>query len=71
MALQLYGEITSNYDAGWVSETTSKSIACSMKEVIENKDLLKLKSANTRKLVLENFAWKYISEQTINIYKML
>lgn len=65
------GEITSKYDAGWVSETTSKSIACAMKEVIANKDLLKIKSANTRKLILENFAWEYISEQTINIYKKL
>lgn len=63
------GDITSKYDAGWVSETTVESIANMIVKAIQERNLLPEKSSNARKLILENFAWSHIVKSTIDSYK--
>ena len=65
------GEITRQYDAGLVAETTVESIAETLKTAIDESHLLSTKSANARRMIEENFAWEVIAKNTIAQYKGL
>lgn len=65
------GEIVRNYDAGWVAETNSDSIAKTIETAIIEANLLSRKSANAKRLVSENFAWDIISKEAIEKYKSI
>ncbi len=65
------GEIVRYYDAGWVAETNTDSIAEVIKTAIGQNSLLSMKSANARRLVSEKFAWNIISKEAIKKYKTI
>ena len=65
------GKITKKYDAGWVAESNTESIATAIATAIRNIESLKDKSQNAKRLVHENFAWNVILSDTINIYRSL
>lgn len=63
------GELVEQYDSGWVSETSSESIAENIKKAILDRELWKRKSANAREMVEENFSWDKVSSETIKRYE--
>lgn len=65
------GEIIERYDAGWVADTTIDSLAKTLIMAISQKDSLQVKSKNARRLVVDNFAWDKISNQTLEIYNTI
>lgn len=65
------GDIISKYDAGWVAETDIDSIAECIVKCINEKNLLKGKNTNARKLIEQNFIWNKVASETINHYKEL
>ncbi|MBQ7374234.1 MAG: glycosyltransferase family 4 protein [Clostridia bacterium] len=65
------GEIVEKYDAGWVSETDSKSLAQKIIKVLEQKTKFSEKGANAMRLVSENFLWDKISKDAVEKYKQL
>lgn len=62
------GEITKQYDAGWVAETSSESLYTTIKQAISDVSKLKNKSQNARRLVEENFTWEVISNEILKKY---
>ena len=65
------GEIIERYDAGWVADTTIDSLAKTLIMAISQKGSLQVKSKNARRLVVDNFAWDKISNQTLEIYNTI
>ncbi len=65
------GEITKEYDAGWVADVTVDSIAETIIKAINDKELLKQKSSNARRLIEEHFSWNTIAKSTIEKYVTL
>ncbi len=65
------GELVEKYNAGWVCETNSESIANCIIRCIKEKKLLKEKGQNARKLIEQNFTWDKISKITIETYKKI
>jgi glycosyltransferase involved in cell wall biosynthesis len=65
------GGIVRKYDAGWVAETSTDSIAITMERAICEANLLIKKSVNAKRLVTENFAWDIISNETVEQYKSI
>lgn len=65
------GEITRQYDAGWVAQTSKVSIVKTIKDAINDVDKWGDKSVNARKLVVDNFSWDTITSSTLNQYKQL
>ena len=65
------GEITTKYNAGWVSQTSVASITDTIKNAICDVDSWSEKSKNARKLVIDNFSWGTISSNTIVQYEQL
>lgn len=63
------GELVEQYDSGWVSETSSESIAESIKKAISERETWRRKSVNARKMVEENFSWDKVSLETIKQYE--
>lgn len=64
-------ELINRYNAGWVAETTIKSIGDTLRMAIEESHLLSIKSNNAIKLVSDNFSWEKISADTIEKYSKL
>ncbi|MBP3197362.1 MAG: glycosyltransferase family 4 protein, partial [Butyrivibrio sp.] len=65
------GDIVREYNAGWVAETNQESIILTLKRVLEEKDLLNNKSAQARKLVMENYSWAKTSKSAVLEYESL
>ena len=65
------GDIVREYNAGWVAETNQESIILTLKRVLEEKDLLNNKSAQARKLVMENYSWAKTSNCAVLEYENL
>ena len=65
------GEITTKYNAGWVSQTSVASITDTIKKAIDDEDKWIEKSVNARKLVVDNFSWDTIASSVLNQYKHL
>jgi glycosyltransferase involved in cell wall biosynthesis len=65
------GELIEKYDAGWVCETNSESIANCIMRCIQEKELFKIKGQNVRRLIKENFTWEKVARETIDKYKEL
>ncbi len=63
------GELIKKYDAGWVAETNSKSIADQIKNAIGDKMNWIDKSQNAHRLIKESFDWAKISKKTVANYK--
>lgn len=63
------GELIKKYDAGWVAETNSKSIADQIKNAIGDKMNWIDKSQNAHRLIKESFDWANISKKTVANYK--
>lgn len=63
------GELVEQYDYGWVSETSSESIAENIKKAISERETWRRKSVNARKMVEENFSWDKVSLETIKQYE--
>lgn len=61
------GEFVNEYNAGWVAETNSESIAEKIKQAVKDQSKWFEKSQNAVKLA-ENFMWNVISQETINKY---
>ena len=61
----------SKYDAGWVCETDSHSIALSILNAISDVDDFKNKSIHAKKLIEDNFEWDKISHSAIVKYNDL
>lgn len=62
------GDLILQYDAGFVTETSTESIAKAFHYMIEKKDKLKIKSLNAIQLVEEKFSWDLIAHSTIVKY---
>lgn len=62
------GEIIELYDAGWVAEITTESVAEKLEQAIMERNKWEMKSRNARRLVEENFAWDKVEESTIKEY---
>lgn len=65
------GQYISNYNSGWVSNTTSEGIANNIINAVKEKNQWVKKSENARVLVKENFCWDKISYCTIEQYKVI
>lgn len=65
------GEITTKYNAGWVSQTSVASITDTIKKAIGDVEKWSEKSVNARKLVVDNFSWDTIATSVLNQYKQL
>lgn len=65
------GEIIKKYDAGWVAETNSNSIADKLTEAIFDSDVWNEKSQNSIRLIEENFLWNEISKQAVKDYERI
>lgn len=63
------GEITEEYDAGWVADTNVNSITDKMRQAIMDRDKWKIKAKNARRLVEENFAWDKIAVTALGYYR--
>lgn len=59
------GVYVKDYDAGWVTETNSKSIAEKIEQAISEKQNFGEKSNNAIKLITENFSWEFVAEATV------
>lgn len=65
------GDLAEKYDAGWVADNTTESIAQTICLAIKQRNTLYTKSSNARKLIEENFSWSNISKVTIQEYMSL
>ena len=65
------GDIIQKYNAGWVAQTRSESIAEKLVEAITENNLWSEKSKNSVKLIEDNFSWENISKKTIDEYERL
>ncbi len=63
------GELIEEFDAGWVCETNSESIAECIIRCINEKEYFKVKGQNARKLIEQNFTWDKIAKGTIKTYQ--
>ena len=63
------GDYVENYDAGWVAETKSVSIANKIVEAISDDNIWMKKSQNCISLIEKEFSWEEISKQTVEEYK--
>ncbi len=66
----LYDDIQ-NSNSGWACETNVNAIAKNIILVLEEKDKLIMKGNNAVKMILNNFEWKQISEETVESYKKI
>ena len=55
-------------DAGWSAMVDSSSISETLKNVVDERDKLIIKSMRGRKAVEKNFSWDIISKQTVQEY---
>lgn len=65
------GDIVRRYDAGWVADNTSESIAQTIMTAIKEVDKLEEKSINARRLISENFSWEIVSSSAIDKYEQI
>lgn len=65
------GELIRKYNAGWVADTNSKSIAENLYKAILDWDNWVNKSKNAINLIEEKFNWEKVSKETINEYERL
>lgn len=63
------GEIVKKYNAGWVAETNTTSIANKLIEAIFDSNVWVEKSQNCIRLIEENFSWDKISNKAIQDYE--
>ena len=63
------GEYIVNNDAGWVSETDSRSVFNMIIRAINEKNLLYKKSVGAINLIINNFEWETISDEIVKNYK--
>lgn len=63
------GEFAEKNNLGWVSETSSYSIAETIKKAILDRDSWENKSGNARKLIEDEFSWDKVSSETIRHYE--
>jgi glycosyltransferase involved in cell wall biosynthesis len=64
-------DIVSNNDAGWACKTNSSDIASVLKQAINERDSMQVKSKNARLTIKDNFTWDKIAYGTISEYKRL
>lgn len=62
------GELIEKYDAGWVAETNSESIAETIRLALTERELWSKKSQNAIRLIEENFLWTQIAGTTVEKY---
>lgn len=62
------GKIINGYDAGWVADTDIKSISEKIVQAVNERELLKEKSENAKKIVEKNFVWEIIVKGAILKY---
>lgn len=62
------GKIVAKYDAGWVAETSVDAIAKSLETAVNEIDKYANKSANARRLIIDNFSWNSVLSKTISEY---
>lgn len=65
------GGIVEKYNAGWVADTNVQSIRGALIKVIEERQQLKRKSGNARKLIEENFSWDVVTSNIIDEYRRI
>ena len=65
------GEIIERYDAGWVAETDSRSIAETILKMLNERDRWEEKSRNVVKLIEENFQWNKVAQATVAEYRRI
>jgi len=65
------GEIIEAYDAGWVAETDTNSIADTMLKALREQDLWEQKSKNAVKLIEENYLWRKVAKDTVAEYRRI
>lgn len=65
------GDVVRRYDAGWVADNTSESIAQTILTALDNLDKLERKSVNARRLISENFSWGIVSSSIIDKYRKI
>lgn len=65
------GDIVEQYDAGWVAETDSKSIAETMLKALSERESWEKKSRNAIRLIEENFRWDKVAENTAAEYQRI
>ena len=65
------GSYVKRYDAGWVAETTTESIAEQIKKAVSDRKKWITKSQNAIRVIEQNFKWDIISEQTVREYEKL
>lgn len=63
--------IIQSYDAGWGVSTTAEGISEGIKAILLNKEKLRIKGENARKLVSEQYEWNKIAKHTVNTYQEL
>lgn len=65
------GDIVEKYDAGWVADTNVESIKDTLVKAIDECGLLKKKSENARRLVVDNYSWNVVISKAIDEYKKI
>lgn len=65
------GSYVKQYDAGWVAETSAKSIAKQIKSTVADRENWIMKSRSAVEIIEQNFKWDIISEQTVREYEKL
>lgn len=65
------GSYVKQYDAGWVAETTTESIAEQIKKAVSDRENWIVKSQNAVEIMEQNFVWKKISKEIVEKYKEL
>ena len=65
------GDITKEYNAGFVSDVSSKGIADAIINAVNYKEEIRIRSDNARKLIKDNFEWDAIAKETIAKYRAL
>lgn len=65
------GELIESENAGWMAETTSESIAKTIKEAVQDRSKYVEYGLNARILCENNFSWTAIALHTIEQYKKL
>lgn len=65
------GDLIQSYNAGWVAETESKSVADAITRAIDERNTWPEKSYNAIRLIRENFLWDAVAAKTIYSYDNL
>ena len=65
------GVFFEQYDAGWICDTDSKSIAAAIEEAVSCKGKLQEKSKNAITLVQENFSLEKNAEKIVSLYRTI